>query len=103
VLVAAAGQRPLEVTASQQKDPPVGSGAAHFVPFGAALVGPWAVLAMSDGVWKYAGWDRIAAAVDGERGQRLIERVQGLARLPGSGRFPDDFTIVLCEDEARAR
>jgi PPM family protein phosphatase len=100
VLAFLAGERPRELTAGQQKDPPVGSGAARFVPFGAALVGPWAVLAMSDGVWKYAGWDRIAEAVSAERGQRLVERLQGFARLPGSGQFPDDFTIVLFDGPA---
>jgi hypothetical protein len=100
VLVAVAGERPHDVTAWQHKDPPVGSGAAHFVPFGAALAGPWVVLAMTDGVWKYGGWDRIAAAVVAERGPRLVECLQGLARLHGSGRFPDDFTVVLFERDA---
>ena len=47
------------VTGCQTKDPPVGSGEAFFVPFAAELTPPWLVLAMTDGVWKYAGWHRL--------------------------------------------
>jgi PPM family protein phosphatase len=100
VLVAVPGERPREVTAGQFKNPPVGSGAAQFVPFGAALASPWAVLALSDGVWKYAGWERIVEAVSAERGERLVESIQRFARLRGSGRFADDFTLVIFEAAA---
>jgi PPM family protein phosphatase len=48
-----------ELTAAQQKNPPIGSGAAVPVPFVAALNPPWRALVISDGVWKYAGWDRL--------------------------------------------
>jgi hypothetical protein len=100
VLVAVAGERPREVTAGQHKNPPVGSGAAPFTSFGAALSGPRTWLARTDGDWKSAGWDRSAPALSVERGQRLIERIQGFARLGGSGRFADDFTLVLFEEPA---
>ena len=81
------GSRPKTLTDRQAKNPPVGSGAAWFVPFADRLAGPWSVLAMSDGVWKYVGWDRIIAGIASHRGQPLIESLQAAARLR-SGRFP---------------
>ena len=97
VLVLSEGDIPQQATADQLKNPPVGSGAAQFVPFTADLARRWSVLAMSDGVWKYAGWDRISAAVAAHRGGALIAALQAPARLRLSGRFPDDFTVVLFE------
>jgi PPM family protein phosphatase len=91
------GGRARQLTAAQAKNPPVGSGAAPFVPFEARLAGPWAVLAMSDGAWKYAGWGAITQAASTLRGQALLEALQARARLPGSGQFPDDFTLVVFE------
>jgi ABC-type polysaccharide transport system permease subunit len=52
---------------------------------------------MSDGVWKYVGWDRIIAIASRARRRLLIAELQEAARLPGSGRFQDDFTVVLLE------
>jgi hypothetical protein len=85
------------LTAHQFKDPPVGSGVAAFVPFSLALVEPWSVLVMSDGVWKYAGWHGIVDACKALRGRSLVQALQWQARLPGSGRYQDDFSLVLLE------
>jgi serine/threonine protein phosphatase PrpC len=87
-----------QLTARQIKNPPVGSGFAEFVPFATRLVAPWRVLLMSDGVWKYAGWDRIRSLLAGHEGQSMIDALQQSARLPGSGEFQDDFTIVAVQD-----
>ena len=81
----------------QVKDPPVGSGAAVFVPFTCKLSVPWKVLAMSDGVWKYVGWERIIELVSAHGGAELIEALCDAARLPRSGGLQDDFTVVLAE------
>jgi serine/threonine protein phosphatase PrpC len=97
VLVVAAGGRVEELTRHQAKNPPVGSGFATFVAFAARLVKPWVVLAMSDGVWKYVGWDRITEMVTRLRGQALVDSLQAAARLPRNGRFQDDFTLVLVQ------
>jgi PPM family protein phosphatase len=86
-------------TARQTKNPPVGSGEAFFVPFTAELTAPWVMIAMTDGVWKYAGWQRIKEAAFRLRGPRLIDELQALARLPGSGQFQDDFTLILIQDD----
>jgi serine/threonine protein phosphatase PrpC len=86
-----------ELTALQHKNPPVGSGEAVFVPFEMRLVRPWKVLAMTDGVWKYVGWDRVRGLATRLGGEELLAALQAAARLPRSGQFQDDFTVVLIE------
>jgi hypothetical protein len=86
-----------ELTEKQVKNPPVGSGEAVFVPFEAELVRPWRVLAMTDGVWKYVGWDRIHELAAKYGGEELLAALQNAARLPRTGQFQDDFTLVLIE------
>jgi hypothetical protein len=91
------GGRPLELTRAQRKNPPVGSGAAAPVGFACQLRPPWRVGLASDGVWKYAGLDRLTDGLARVPGPQLIEDLQGAARLPGSGAFQDDFTILILE------
>jgi hypothetical protein len=82
------------LTEHQFKNPPVGSGGAPFVPFEAELVRPWEVLALSDGVWKYAGWEAVLAAARLPPEEALAD-LRGRVAFPGSGRVPDDFTLVV--------
>jgi len=86
-----------ELTAHQFKNPPVGSGEAIFVPFDIKLTRPWKILAMTDGVWKYVGWDRVHALARELGGEELLAALQTAARLQRSGQFQDDFTVVLLE------
>jgi serine/threonine protein phosphatase PrpC len=95
------GGKARELTAGQQKNPPVGCGASVAVPFAVGIVEPWRVLVMSDGVWKYVGWDRVIAIASRACGPAIIAELQELGRLPGSGRFPDDFTVVVIEAPAQ--
>jgi len=89
------GGRPgVILTARQRKNPPVGSGMADFVEFEAGLEAPWAVLVLTDGVWKYAGWEAVLGAVNGA-GEGALEALRRRATLPGSGGLQDDFTAVL--------
>jgi hypothetical protein len=94
------GERVTELTAGQRKNPPVGSGNAVAVPLTAALDSDWRLFAMTDGVWKYVGWDRLVGAARRQRGAELIADLQGMGRLPARGGFSDDFTIVVLEDQA---
>ena len=55
------------------------------------------VLAMSDGVWKSVGRDRIAELFRQTRGQALLDALLADARLPWSGGLGDDFTAVLLQ------
>jgi serine/threonine protein phosphatase PrpC len=93
------GCAPRVLTAHQFKDPPVGSGEALFIPFELEMAAPWRVLVMSDGVWKYASWDRVWDCAARLSGDELIEELQTAARLRTTGEFPDDFTVVLLEGE----
>jgi serine/threonine protein phosphatase PrpC len=90
---------PRVLTSRQFKKPPVGSGEATFVPFEMELTSPWRILVMSDGVWKYASWDRVWDCAARLTGEELIAELQRAARLRVSGEFPDDFTVVLLESE----
>jgi serine/threonine protein phosphatase PrpC len=99
-VLAVTGGEARELTAVQRKNPPVGSGGAVFVPFSLTLTEPWKVLVMSDGVWKYAGWDAVVKAATTMSREGLMEALKDAARLPGSGRFPDDFTVVVFEGAA---
>lgn len=100
VLSLSGGESAVDLTRGQFKNPPVGSGAASFVPFSARLVRSWSVLAMSDGVWKFVGWERLIRAAESLRGKALLETLQAFARLPRSGQFPDDFTLIAFDDAA---
>jgi PPM family protein phosphatase len=87
------------LTKFQIKNPPIGSGDAAVVPFAADLRKPWMILAMSDGVWKYARWDRIKESAQSLRGQALIEAIKDSARLNRSGKLQDDFTLVVMQSD----
>ncbi len=85
------------LTAAQAKNPPVGSGVAAVTEFAAALGDNWTALAMTDGVWKYVGWDRVMTATTALHGPPILDTLQQAARLPRTGQFQDDFTAVLLE------
>jgi hypothetical protein len=88
---------PKVLTSRQFKNPPVGSGEATFVPFELKLAEPWKLLVVSDGVWKYSGWDRVWSSLARLSGEELLDDLKAAARLPATGEFPDDFTAVLLE------
>ena len=89
-----------ELTRGQWKNPPVGSGEAEPVGFVDLPAEPWKLLVMTDGVWKYAGWRKLIDAARHLAGAELVAECQRAARLPGSGRFQDDFTLVVIEPDA---
>lgn len=91
------GANATELTAGQPKNPPVGSGMAAGATFAAKLIRPWRLLVMTDGVWKYAGWQKVVDAARMTNSSDAMTELQGAARLVGSGRFQDDFTVVLLE------
>jgi hypothetical protein len=99
-LLLGAGQPEVILTRHQQKNPPVGSGGAVFVPFAARLTIPWRVLAVTDGVWKYAGWEGVTACASQHAGAEVARAIRSRAALPGSGGLQDDFTVVLFQADA---
>jgi PPM family protein phosphatase len=74
------------LTERQPKNPPVGSGAAEFAEFTAELGESWRVLAMTDGVWKYVGWDRIEKELRARTGRLALNELRQMAGLPRKGR-----------------
>lgn len=86
------------LTARQLKNPPVGSGCAAFVDFASSLTHPWTVLGMTDGVWKYAGWDFILQAANGKNGAEIIEMLRDKTSLARTGQFQDDFTLIVLQE-----
>lgn len=95
VLLRGAGQRPRILTEGQAKNPPVGSGGAVFVPFASPLVSPWTVLAMTDGVWKYAGWESVLAASAEGAAEAILHKLRANAALQRTGCLQDDFTLAI--------
>jgi hypothetical protein len=95
VYAVSTGETGAILTERQHKNPPIGCGGAWPVGFAARLKRPWTVLALSDGVWKYAGWHRVADAASRLSGQGIIDLLRTQAGLRGSGRLQDDFTVVV--------
>lgn len=91
------------LTNRQVKIPPVGSGSAVFTGFNAKLGKRWQVLAMTDGVWKCVGWDRVIDTARSYSGNAVLVELRDLARLPGSERLQDDFTAILIGPDAEQR
>jgi len=87
----------LDLTAGQQKNPQIGSGMTSCTFFSSPLAKPWSLLVMTDGVWKYVGRSRIAELLATAGDKDLATRLADAGRLPGSGKFPDDFTFALIE------
>jgi serine/threonine protein phosphatase PrpC len=91
------GDKFVRLTEGQHKNPPIGSGAAPLTSFSARLDGSWKVIMMSDGVWKYAGWEAIIERCRAENGQELISGLREVAASRTLGKLSDDFSIVLIE------
>jgi hypothetical protein len=66
-----------------------------FVPFASSLIRPWTVLAMSDGVWKYSGWESVLNAASEGTGETIIQKLREKAVLQRTRSLQDDFTLVV--------
>jgi hypothetical protein len=88
----------LVLTSHQHKNPPVGSGAVAFVTFAAKLTPPWTILALTDGVWKYTGWEHILSLNPHTPPQQVCQSLLDRARLAKTGRLQDDFTLILLQE-----
>ncbi|MBS0657972.1 MAG: hypothetical protein JSR82_06965 [Verrucomicrobia bacterium] len=82
-----------ELTFLQTKNPPIGSGCANAQPFKCAATGG-RLMVVSDGVWKYCGFEALCAAGDFP----LEQVVEYLRRRIGPG-LPDDFSLIVVDLE----
>lgn len=85
------------LTDDQRKNPPVGSGSAYPIGFSASLRSPWTLLVVSDGVYRYIGWEFIASLVDRHRGRDLLEALVKAQKDSHRGVLGDDFTALLVQ------
>ena len=85
----------IELSENQRKNPPLGSGRASAVAFEAERAPASQLLILSDGVWKFTGFEAIVAAARQMRGLDLVFELRG-AQLDGNnGKLPDDFSIIV--------
>jgi len=92
------GGRDTLLTDGQRKNPPVGSSGARPTAFSARPAPGWVLLVVSDGVWKYVGWESIAEMAARHRGQELIDALRRAALEAGGGRLQDDLSVALLHD-----
>ena len=85
------------LTEHQHKNPPIGSGAARLAPFSARLEHQWKLLLMSDGVWKYIGWETIIGQCNAHSGEGLMLSLRDVAAKNTGGTLLDDFSVILIE------
>jgi serine/threonine protein phosphatase PrpC len=82
----------------QMKNPPIGSGQACGFDFCYALPPPYIILAMTDGVWKFASWDIVREkALEIRDPQEMIASIRNAAKTSGS--LQDDFTLVVLKED----
>jgi serine/threonine protein phosphatase PrpC len=93
-----AGTEPYILTEQQHKNPPVGSGGATIVPFATRLIRPWAVLVMTDGVWKYSGLDTVLKIDWQAQPALIIGSLRDAAKMQRTGKLQDDFTLVILQN-----
>jgi PPM family protein phosphatase len=87
-------EEPVVLTEKQPQNPPIGSRTAQAASFSLVLEPPWQICAVSDGVWKYAGWNQIAAAMRRTSGRELADALRAAAAKPSVRGLPDDFSIA---------
>lgn len=92
------GSRDVLLTDGQRKNPPVGSSGARSTAFSARPAPGWTLLVVSDGVWKYVGWEGIIEVAVRHGGQGLIDALRRAALNAGGGRLQDDFSVALLYD-----
>ncbi len=88
----------IELTANQRKNPPIGSGGATPTTFDARRSPDSSLLMMSDGVWKFVGFDRIVQAARVSAGIDLALQLRELQLSGNGGKLPDDFSIIAVSD-----
>lgn len=86
------------LTENQRKNPPIGSGAAFPVAFSTALKPGDKLLIVSDGVWKYVGWDAVVETSRARENETLIEALRQLSLEQSNGKLPDDFSVALVQN-----
>jgi serine/threonine protein phosphatase PrpC len=83
-----------EWTRHQRRNPPVGSGEADFVPFLAHSIANGRLLIVSDGVWKYCGYEALRSATQTPDPASAITLLRTAVLQNSGSNLPDDFTVI---------
>ncbi len=84
----------VDLSENQTRKPFLGFGGASPMPFSARWSGQTLLLA-TDGITKYADWNRLAQIARGDRIETAADELIAAVRLP-SGTFSDDVSCLLC-------
>lgn len=88
-----------EWTSRQRKNPPVGSGEAVFASFAANTTGGGRMLIVSDGVWKYCGYEAIRSALQVADLADAPALLKSATPRRSGASLPDDFSVIAVEVE----
>ncbi len=88
-----------EFTISQHKNPPVGSGGAVFETFARPLFPRLRLLMVTDGVWKYAGYEKIKNALEADSFSEVASVLRAATLTRCGTTLPDDFSLIGIELE----
>jgi serine/threonine protein phosphatase PrpC len=83
------------LTERQLKNPPIGSGVAAITSFNRSVLSPWYVVLVSDGAWKYIGWDAMGQISKASEPGKLTENLLNAMRAKWQRGFPDDFSVLV--------
>ena len=56
----------------------------------------WRILVVSDGVWKYVGWERMIAVGRSAQGNQIADALRREV-LQSHSILPDDFSVIVIE------
>ncbi len=88
-----ATDRFIELTERQEKNPPIGDGCNRAAFFSLPEY-QGTVLAVSDGVWKYSGFDALREAASAKEMEQIPQILRASLVSRQGTTLPDDFTIL---------
>ncbi len=86
-----------ELTIQQRKNPPVGSGEAVFEIFTRPLFPKLRLLMVTDGVWKYAGYENVKNALEADAFSEVATVLRAATLTRCGTTLPDDFSLIGIE------
>lgn len=88
------GDGEVELSERQRKNPPLGSGGCLGTPFKANVSANEQILAISDGVYRFVGTERLAQTCRKSDDLEAMPHLLAL-QLRANGELPDDWSAVL--------
>jgi serine/threonine protein phosphatase PrpC len=85
----------ISLTENQQKNPPIGFGAAALKTFSYPLTDPFVLLIVSDGVWKYLGVSEMIRISRASKPEQIPEVLLQRMDAEWQTGLPDDFSVIV--------